>query len=226
MSVHCLSFLPPMKERLYLLGLFLLVMLGWDYPVFQPLKLLVVFFHESSHALATVLTGGTVQELVIVKEQGGHVVSAGGNRFIILSAGYLGSLAWGVGIYLASVKTTHDKHIMALLGIALAVITLLFTHSLFSWVFGALTSCLMLLSAKFLSTFYNDFLLRLLGLTNMAYVPLDIYSDTILNSQLRSDAFMLATEFGGATVLWGVAWIVISVWVIFGCLRLSLNRVT
>ncbi|MFZ4503660.1 MAG: M50 family peptidase [Methylococcaceae bacterium] len=214
-----------MKELLYLLGLFLLILLGWDYPIFQPLKLLVVFFHESSHALATLLTGGTVKDLMIVKEQGGQVISAGGNRFIILSAGYLGSLAWGVGIYLASVKTKHDKKIMALLGLTIAVLTLLFTHTLFSWVFGALTSCLMLLSAKFLSTFYNDFLLRLLGLTNMAYVPLDIYSDTILHAQLRSDAFMLATEFGGTTVLWGGVWIVLSVLLIFFCLRWSVSRV-
>ncbi len=214
-----------MKEVLYLLGVFSLVIVGWNYPVIYPLKLLVVFFHESSHALATVLTGGIVQELVIVKEQGGHVISAGGNRFIILSAGYLGSLAWGVAIYLSSVKTDYDKKIMAFLGITVAAITVLFTHSVFNLVFGALTSCLMFLSAEFLATLYNDFLLRLIGLTNIAYVPLDIYSDTILRSHLRSDAFMLASEFGGATVMWGGLWMMISLAIIFFCLRWSLKEV-
>jgi hypothetical protein len=82
----------------------------------------------------------------------------------------------------------------------------------------------MLLSANFLATIYNDFLLRLIGLTSMAYVPLDIYSDTISRSYLRSDAAMLAAEFGGSTVLWGVIWILISLIVIFYCLKYSLKH--
>jgi hypothetical protein len=82
----------------------------------------------------------------------------------------------------------------------------------------------MLLSSEFLATIYNDFLLRLIGLTNIAYVPLDIYSDTILRSHLRSDAFMLASEFGGATVVWGGLWMIISLVIIFFCLRFSLKK--
>lgn len=94
-----------MNQLFYLLGMLSLIILGWEYALLYPLKLLVVFFHESSHALATLLTGGNVQELVLVKEEGGHVISTGGNRFISLSAGYLGSLLWGIVIYVSSVKT-------------------------------------------------------------------------------------------------------------------------
>lgn len=213
-----------MVQLFYLLGTLSLIILGWEEPLLYPLKLLVVFFHESSHALATLLTGGSVQELVIVKEQGGHVISSGGNQFIILSAGYLGSLLWGIIIYVSSVKTDYDKKIMALLGLGVIIITVCFSHSLFSWIFGFLISSLMILSANFLATIYNDFLLRLIGLTSMTYAPLDIYSDTISRSYLRSDAAMLAAEFGGSTVLWGVVWILISLIVIFYCLKYSLKH--
>jgi hypothetical protein len=213
-----------MKQFAYLLVLLTLIILGWESPILYPLKLLVVFFHESSHALVTILTGGYVEELVIVKEQGGHVISSGGNRFVILSAGYLGSLLWGVGIYISSVKTDYDKKIMAFLGISIMVITVLFTNSIFNWIFGALTGGIMLTSAKFLTIACNDFLLRLVGLTNMAYVPLDIYGDTISHSYLRSDAFMLANEFGGTTILWGCVWILTSLMVIFYCLKASLKH--
>ena len=89
-----------MKQLSYLIFLLGLIMVAWEYPILYPLKLLVVFFHESSHAIATILTGGTVKELVINQQQGGHVISQGGNRFITLSAGYIGSLLWGVVIYL------------------------------------------------------------------------------------------------------------------------------
>lgn len=213
-----------MNQLFYLLAMLGLIILGWESTLLYPLKLLVVFFHESSHALATLLTGGHVQELVIVPEQGGHVISLGGNRFIILSAGYLGSLLWGIVIYVSSVKTDYDKKIMAFLGLCVMTITVCFSHSFFSWGFGFLIGSLMLLSANFLATIYNDFLLRLIGLTSMANVPLDIYSDTISRSYLHSDAAMLAAEFGGATVLWGVIWILISVIVIFYCLKYSLKH--
>lgn len=201
-----------------------LIIIGWEYPILYPLKLLVVFFHESSHALATLLTGGTVKELVINKDQGGHVLSQGGNRFIILSAGYIGSLLWGVIIYLASVKSRYDKTIMSILGISIIIITVVFSRSLFSWLFGLLSGGAMLLMAKYLAEQYNDFVLRIIGLTSIMYAPLDIYSDTISRSYLKSDAYLLAEYTGGATILWGSIWIIISVMVIFYCLKWSFKK--
>jgi hypothetical protein len=94
--------------------------------------------------------------------EGGHVLAAGGNRFLTLNAGYLGE-----GL--------------------------------------------------------NDFLLRLIGLTSMVYVPHDIYSDTIAHSSLLSDARMLANEYGGPTVLWGAAWLAASVVLILSCLISSVK---
>ena len=56
---------------------------------------------------------------------------------------------------------------------------------------------------------------------SMIYVPLDILSDTIFRSELRSDARMLAEEFGGATVMWGGVWLVLSlVAIVVGALTL------
>jgi hypothetical protein len=58
----------------------------------------------------------------------------------------------------------------------------------------------------------------------MVYVPRDIVSDTLARSHLRSDARMLAEEYGGATVLWGGLWLVLSVVVIAACLAASLRE--
>lgn len=213
-----------MKQRIYLIFLLGLIMVCWEYPILYPLKLLVVFFHESSHALATVLTGGAVKEFVINQQQGGHVISQGGNRFITLSAGYIGSLLWGVIIYVASVKSHYDKAIMTVLGISIIIITVVLSSSIFSWLFGLLSGGIMLLMAKYLAEQYNDFALRLIGLTSMMYAPLDIYSDTISRSHLQSDAYLLADYTGGTTLLWGSLWIIISVVVIFYCLKWVLKQ--
>ncbi len=207
-----------MKQSLFLVIVLIAIFFLWNNIILYPLKVLVVFFHESSHALMTVLTGGKVETLVVNANQGGYVVSRGGSRFITLSAGYLGSLVWGALIYLIAVRTRKDKTAMALLGGIIVGIALLFGGNLFGIGFCLLSGVIMISLGFKASEKINDFILRLIGLTNMIYVPLDIYSDTISRSHLRSDARMLAEEFGGATLIWGGLWLVISVVIIIFCL--------
>ncbi len=201
---------------------FLIILIGifffWHSQLLYPLKILVVFFHESSHAIATLLTGGEVRAFEIVAQAGGQVISLGGNRFITLTAGYLGSLIWGLAIFSVAVSTNLDRWFMAGIGLVLISITLIFGSNDFVTIFGLSMGGLMLILAKFLSHQVNDFLLRVIGLTNMLYVPMDIYSDTIARSHLRSDAYMLAEEFGGTTQLWGGVWLVVSIGLILTCL--------
>ena len=213
-----------MKNIFFLLISIAVVIILWTTPVLYPLKLLVVFFHESSHALATILSGGDVAQLVLLKEQGGYVMSRGGSRFLVLNSGYLGSLLWGVIIYLLSVHTRLDKAALMILGIVIALITLGFAGSLFTIAFGIIAGITLVLVARYLSQDISDFILRLIGLTSMLYVPLDIFSDTISRSQLDSDARMLAIEYGGTTIMWGVVWLLISVIIIFVCLRRSMFK--
>lgn len=207
------------RQIIHLVTILALIFLFWNYPVLYPLKLMVVFFHESSHALAAVLSGGRVTEMVVIAQQGGHVLSIGGNRFITLSAGYLGSLIWGVLIYLSAALTRWDRGVMFVLGLFIAIITLVFVSNAFAIIFGLTTAVLMVLAARFLPRHINDFLLRLIGLTSMMYVVLDIYNDTIVHAHLRSDARMLAEEFGGVTALWGWSWIALSVLAMAACFR-------
>ena len=212
-----------MKQRLILFSVIIAIFFLWSTPALYPLKLLIVFFHESSHALMTIATGGQVIELEIDRMQGGHVISAGGNRFITLTAGYLGSLIWGVVIYLLAVGSKYDKAIMFCLGIIIMVVTTLFVRDLFAFGFGGLTGLFMILMGVKAPMQINDIILRVIGVTSMSYVPLDVYSDTIVRTSLRSDAFMLAEEFGGTTVLWGTIWLLVSVVILIATLKISLK---
>lgn len=201
------------------IGIVVAIFFLWNTIFLYPLKILVVFFHESSHAIATIVTGGKVVAFEVVPQAGGHVISSGGNRFITLSSGYLGSLLWGIVLFSMAVSSKMDRSVMAVLGILLIAITAVLGSNTFVFLFGIATGVTMLLAARFLSAKINDFLLRIIGLTSMLYVPIDIYSDTIARSHLRSDAYMLAEEFGGATVLWGASWLIISLLFIFFSLR-------
>ena len=58
--------------RVLLLALCLgVALVFWDSPLLLPLKLLVVTMHETGHALATLLVGGTVQKVTIAVNQSG-----------------------------------------------------------------------------------------------------------------------------------------------------------
>lgn len=189
-----------------------------------PLKILIVYLHELSHALATFLTGGEVVTLSVSPQQGGLVTSRGGSRFLILTAGYLGSLLIGVGLFIAAVRTKLDQFVLGGLGFAMILVSLLYSNDFFSLAFGIGAGVALLAMAWFLGHGPNDLALRVIGLASMIYVPYDIFSDSIARSYLRSDARMLAEEFGGTTVLWGGLWLVISLLVIWATLRHGLQR--
>ncbi|MEM8537465.1 MAG: M50 family metallopeptidase [Pseudomonadota bacterium] len=195
----------------------------WQTPGLAPLKILIVFFHEAAHAIATVLTGGRVISLSVSPDEGGVVWSMGGSRFVILTAGYLGSLLIGVTLLVFATRTRADRAVMGLLGITMLVIAALYIRDLFALGFTVGTGLAMLAIARLFGHRVNDLILRLIGLTSIIYVPYDIFSDTIARSALRSDARMLAEEFGGTTVMWGGLWLIISLCVIGWCLRRGLG---
>jgi len=196
----------------------------WQTPAVLPLKLLVVFFHEASHAVAIIATGGEVVTLSVSSDQGGFVLSRGGNRFVALTAGYLGSLVVGLGLLMAATRTIADRKVMAICGAMTLLIAGLYVREVFALAFGFGTGAVMLLMARYLGHHANDLGLRVIGLASLIYVPYDIFSDTIARSDLRSDARMLAEEFGGTTVMWGGIWLVISLAIIGWCLRYGLGR--
>lgn len=208
-------------KRFYLPLLIIVVIGLWDYSVLYPLKLLVVFFHESSHALMTIVTGGSVKEMVVTSNQGGHVISIGGSRLLSLNAGYLGSLFWGAVIYLLALKSRWDRVISGILGLMIVLITLFFVRNLFGLTFGVVSGGAMMMLGRYGNEALNDLMLRVVGITSMIYVPLDIYSDTISRSSQRSDARMLAEELGGATVIWGGLWIAVSLVVLYKVVRVK-----
>lgn len=196
----------------------------WSTPLITPLKILIVFFHEISHGLAAYFTGGSIESITFSTGQGGAAWTRGGNIFIVLSAGYVGSLLIGVLIFFIALKTKLDRVLMAGLGIGLLVITMLYVRDGFAIGFAVISGVTMLLCARFLGEAANDLVLRIIGLSSMIYVPYDIFDDTILRSGERSDAFMLAERFGGTAMIWGGIWLLVSLAVIAGSVRYGLGK--
>lgn len=212
-----------LRAHWQMLALTLLVYALWTTPVIYPLRILVVFLHELSHGLAALVTGGSVVSLTLSPDEGGLATTRGGIRFVIVSAGYLGSLLLGVALFLIALRTHLDRVAVAALGLCLLLIAALYIRDGFPLLFCILAGSVLLLIARYLPISANDLVLRIVGLASMFYVPNDIISDTITRSHLASDARILAEEFGGATILWGGLWLAISLAVIALTLRFGLG---
>lgn len=214
------TFVMSRKNEILIVFLLLIpVILLWNTSWLLPLKILVVMFHELSHALMTWVTGGEVVSFDVNLQQGGSVTSAGGNRFLTLNAGYLGSLFMGYILMASAGKTKHGRVLSGLISLILLIIVIFHVRTAIG-----LTLCITaVLLFALLSFKTHPALLRitllLIGLTSLCYVPLDIYSDTLTGSIGRSDASMLADEYGGFTWLWGGVWLGLSLVIIFFVLR-------
>ena len=186
-----------------------LLWLFWWSPVVYPLKVFVVFLHEISHGLASIATGGSIQQITLDPRLGGLCVCPGGNAFLTLSAGYLGSLAWG-GVMLEASRWAGRRAdwIVRTLGLLVAVLTVLYVRGIFGIDFGLLFGVGLIFVALRLSAQMNRTLLTVLGLTSCLYAVLDIKGDVLDRPELPSDAYLLAEATGVPTVGWGVLWIV------------------
>ncbi len=207
-----------------LLAIIVIVFALWSTPIVLPLKFLVVYFHELSHALMAILTGGSVESLSVNFQQGGEVWTRGGSRFLTLTAGYLGSLLIGVGLLLFALWGRMDKVVLAGLGVIMLITLLLYVRDIPALVICGLTGAALIAAARYFSHQICDLILRIIGLSSLIYVPYDIWDDTIRRAHLRSDARMLAEEIGGTTILWGGLWFLISLAVIGWCLVRGLGR--
>jgi len=192
----------------------------WDTALVYPLKIFVVLLHELSHAAAAVATGGSVQRIVLDPMQGGACYCPGGNAFLTLSSGYLGSLGWGGAMFTAArSRKVRTDWVNGTIGGIVVALTLLFVRSGFGLVFGILFGLAMIAVSRRLGAGVNRALLLTLGLTSALYAILDIKSDVLDRPHLESDAHMLADLTGVPTVVWGTIWIGIALAVSFVLLR-------
>ena len=203
-----------------------LVVVAWQTWFIYPLKLLVVFFHELSHGLAALATGGAIERIEMVAAQGGLCVTRGGSRFLVLVAGYLGSMLWGALLLVLAARTDLDRALTVLLGLLMTAVALLWVRPLigFGFAFCVLGGVLLVAAGATLPRGVNDAVLKLIGLVSCLYAVPDVVSDVLVRRHLRSDAVLLAELTGVPALAWGVLWIVASLAVGFAALALACRR--
>eukprot|EP01071_Lankesteria_metandrocarpae_P000252 Lankesteria_metandrocarpae@DN10392_c0_g1_i1.p1 len=212
----------------------------WRSVLFAPLKLVAVFLHEFSHALATWLTGGRVSGIEIDENFGGVCYSVGGIRAVILSAGYIGSCMWGCSFVLMCAHPTTTR-IAATEFIIACVATAAILKIKERRCFGCkcafsaiMRTCILLMAAgvaiawvmenRMPTLVFHPLTWSILALGTVCTLTAvyDTLHDVLLckidnEQQGKSDSVMFANEFGGTPRCWGLLWSIIAL----GCVSLS-----
>ena len=190
----------------------------WNSPVLWPVKIMVVLFHELGHAIATWATGGTVIEIGLSPQVGGHALSQGGWPFLIANAGYLGSLVWGIALLAIARRRGSTRVALGLLGLMVGVVALLYVRPIFDFGFGfcIVASVALLVASKLLPTVAAQVVLRGLGVFSILYALFDIRDDIFLSGPgVVTDASILAASTGVPSIFWGVLWLALGVGVLY-----------
>ncbi len=215
------------KAGLILAALFVAVWLLWDTPVVYPVKIFVVCLHELGHALAALLTGGQVVSIQLYPEEGGLTLTRGGWPFVIVSAGYLGSVLFGGVLLYLSGRRAWARRLMLALTMLLIISTLLFFRNFFAVLYGLLAAGAMFFSAYRFSVNVNFYIIRFIAIASCLYALLDIRSDLFTTAPLSmrtvDDAVALSRLTGIPAGLWAVLWLAISLVMLVFFLRLSIR---
>lgn len=208
-----------------ILGLFsFLAFFFWNSYIIYPIKIFVVLSHEISHGLATIFTGGKLQSIVLTPNLGGASYTIGGNKFIIASAGYLGSLMFGSALFISGYNTTVRK----VVSIFIAVILILFAANFIDTVLGRVVSVLFALIFIILP-FYteeivNAYFFKIFGLISVFYVVIDIKEDLLSDIYRPSDAQFISEITSIPVMYWSIFWFLVSVIVIALLLRWGIKK--
>lgn len=190
---------------------FVLLWLLWPTAVVAPLRLLVVLFHEISHGLAAVATGGTIRGIAVTANEAGRCDCPGGNAFLTLSAGYLGSVAWGTGMVAAATAGRRAARAgLAGAGLLLVTVAVPYSRSIVALLLSLGFGLGLLWASWKLSGAAAAWTLAVLGLTSCFYAPLDLRGDVLQRPVAPSDASALAALTGVPSLVWGLVWTAIA----------------
>ena len=182
----------------------------WNTFLVYPFRIFVVFLHEVSHGLAAVLTGGSIESIGLSFDEGGVCRTRGGWPFLILNAGYMGSLLWGALFLVLGERRTRARSVIAAIGVFTLLVTVVYVRTLFGFGYGIAAGAAFLAVASKLRPEVSEMLLAAIGATSALYAVWDIASDVLFRYAPGSDAAALAQLTGVPAIVWGVLWIFVS----------------
>lgn len=173
-----------------------LAVLTWNTLLSKPIRLMAVFVHEWSHAIACWLTCGEVRSIEVHENEGGVTTFKGGCRSMIIPAGYVGCAFYAMlFVILSGGRMTAAA--ACVFFTASLVLTLCYSPNqlLVLLCLGySIINIMVCIVEFYLYTPILQFLILYYGVTIGIFAIADIHEDTVRREVEGSDAHACATE--------------------------------
>lgn len=178
-------------DILIILSISIFSLLLWDSQIIYPVKIFVVLLHEISHAIAAIVSGGSVEKIFLDVHLAGSTITKGGNQILIAVSGYIGSLIIGSLIFISADSKNFNKWLTTILAIIIFLVAVNLVQDSLLIFF----SILIALVFFFLPRYANDKIAKIffmfIGLTSCFYIVADIKQDLLTTTLRETDTQIL-----------------------------------
>jgi hypothetical protein len=209
--------------------------------LYYPFELFVTFIHEGGHALAALLTGGTVDYMWVATDARGQVGTRGQggviSQMFVSSAGYLGAMAYGALLLVLIRKAVAARIVLLASGVYIFALTIIFGLIKPLWSFNGLSgvpftvvagiviAAALILIARFASAKVAAFFMSFLAVQCVLNALTDLKGLFSLSSPFSSqlvhtDAANMANATGLPAIFWAGFWILLAVGILWCAMRL------
>ena len=202
----------------------------WNTVLMKPIRLFSVFLHELGHAGVAMLFGGKVHSFQVNLDESGSVLATSRGwlaSFMIANGGYLGGVLLSVLILWLGHKY-GGKYVLGATAIVIVSVAAIFSGVSMTLMYAAIFSLAVLLIFMTKNSSVENTALEIIGVGALAYGVYDTFVDTILfelnkvfpivrgwTSKEVTDAVQLRNLTGIPAIVWGVAWLGISLMIIY-----------
>lgn len=182
-----------------------------------PFHWLESYFHELSHAIAAVASGGIVSHIQLFPDGSGLCFSQGGWPVLIGFSGYTGAALWGALLFLMSCLRQGIRQSYLALGAVVLLTLLLWSRDVLSMAIMLSLAVLFLLPLKLT---YSTLLRGSLRLVAMIVMLNALASPAVLlGLGQRGDAALLAKMTLIPAVIWVMLWFAVGLGALYLCWR-------
>lgn len=175
-----------------------------------PFNWLESYFHELSHGLAAVISGGSILKIELFPNGAGLCTTQGGNRFFTAFMGYSGAAIWGAMIYsLSTIGQRITQTFTSILLILLVVTCLLWVRDLLTLVILASLIGLLALKFKFMQSKWYNYGVQFIGLTVLLNALMSPFY--LIDGRNKGDGATLANLTFVPELIWVFIWAAIAI---------------
>lgn len=188
-----------------------------------PLNWLETYFHEISHGIAALLTGGNIISIQLFPNGSGLCTSQGGITFIIAFCGYAGATLWGWLFFKLANSHQRTAQIISVLMIVLLLASIaLWARDLLTMIIIAILALMFVFIIKMRRLSSLQLLLKFFGLSillNSLFSPTYLFDGRNLGDGAALSEMTFVPE-----MVWVLLWCVIAITALYSLIKENNKR--